>query len=141
MKDSSQEMPGVTEVAKFLDKLKAGSVRDIGRGGESANGTGSGDTGSAELASREEGGEVSVTYEGLGTKSEAMGVQSITNDPRTVRCIQAEVRGLEQKGGETVTGGHSNEGLSGGPVHREEEGKGRTAGLDGMSSNTVRLQS
>jgi hypothetical protein len=39
-----------------------------------ANGVCSGDTGSDELASREERGEVSVAYEGLGAKSDRITV-------------------------------------------------------------------
>jgi hypothetical protein len=74
MKNSPKEMPRVPKIAKFLDKLKAGSVRSIGRDREMANGMCSGDTGSDELGSREERGEVSVAYEGLGTKSDRITV-------------------------------------------------------------------
>jgi hypothetical protein len=59
-----------------------------------------------------------------------VGVESFADDPRPIGGMKAEMRCLKQKGEERVAGGIQDEGLGGGPAHREEEGEGCAIGLE-----------
>jgi hypothetical protein len=126
--DSTQERPRVLEVAQFLDKLKAGSVSSFGRGGEIANGMCSRDAGGDEFVSREEGAEVSVAHEGLGSKGDRVTVLvHVTEREAAVsRDRECTTHEGQREGGESVLE-YESRGVTG--IHNgAEDGKGDSEG-------------
>jgi hypothetical protein len=134
-----QERPRVLEVMQFLDQLEAGSVSSFGRGGEFADGMYSRDAGGDQFASREEGAEVSVAHEGLGSKGDRVTVLvHVTEREAAVgRHRKCTTHEGQREGGESVLE-YKLRGVTG--IHNgSEDGKGDSErpGWERMSNTTM----